>query len=90
MVTVDGSGKVFKILNFKSIHFKMVLSLPIKVSLKKKKKKIHNHAIESQRKKRKAKGIEINKILLEDSLSLWIQVSNDKFLFCINVNIMKS
>ena len=89
MVTVDGSGKGFKILNFKSIHFKMVLSLPIKVSLKKK-KKISQSRIESQRKKRKAKGIEINKILLEDSLSLWIQVSNDKFLFCINVNIMKS
>ena len=88
MVTLDGSGKGFKILNFKSIHFKMVLSLPIKVSLKK--KKISQSRIESQRKKRKAKGIEINKILLEDSLSLWIQVSNDKFLFCINVNIMKS
>ena len=87
MVTLNGSSKGFKILNFKSIHFKRVLSLPIKVSLIK--KKISPSWIESQRKKRKAKGIEINKILLEDSL-LWIQVSNDKFLFCINVNIMKS
>ena len=89
MVPLNGSGKGFKILNFKSIYFKRVLSLPIKVSLKKKKKNSPAQ-IESQRKKRKAKGIEINKILLEDSLSLWIQVGNDKFLFCINVNIMKS
>ena len=87
MTLLDGSGKGFKILNFKSINFKRVLSLPIKVSLK---KKNSPSRIESQRKKRKGKGIEINKILLEDSLSLWIEVSNDKFLFCINVNIMKS
>ena len=70
MVPLNGSGKGFKILNFKSIYFKRVLSLPIKVSLKKKKNSPAQ--IESQRKKRKGKGIEINKILLEDSLSLWI------------------
>ena len=41
-------------------------------------------------KEKKGKMIEIDNILLEDSLSLWIQVSYNKFLFCINVNIMKS
>ena len=39
--------------------------------------------------KKIGKGMETYKILLEDSLSLWIQVSNNKLLFCVYVNIMK-
>ena len=54
MVPLNGSGKGFKILNFKSIYFKRVLSLPIKVSLKK--KKFHQHRLKARERKERVKG----------------------------------
>ena len=42
---------------------------------------INHHVLKVRDIEKKDKGIETNKILLEDLLSLWMQVSNNKFLF---------